>query len=197
MMTRTCLLAAFGMFLALPLLGAGELKGTEFTADDAMRMLNAKGWSFTYSPAKPVGRLDILIFEERTDQAGNTKTTVRHACMLGMVRRERVFPIKLLIVGNEIHARIDAAGGTVKVSEDFALGAVEYRRTGDCKEDQKGRRFLIEVGNKKEFKGQGTFKNELKFKIYEDLDQPTLKLLLDGGLIPETAQAGQGVSPDA
>ena len=127
-----------------------------------------------------------MIYEERTDQAGKTKTTIRHACMLGMLPRERVFPIKMLLVGNELHTMIDAAGRSIRVSEDFAPDAAYYQQTGDCKEDQSGRRFLIEVGNKKDFKGQAPFKNALKFKIYENLDQPQLKLLLDGGQIPET-----------
>lgn len=186
-MTKHRLLGAvLSTFLALPVFGAEPLQETEFTSTDAIRLLNAKGWSFTYSPAKPVRRLDILIYEERTDQAGKTVTTIRHSCMLGMVPKERVFPIKMLIVGNELHAMIDAAKSSIKVSEDFTLGAAEYIQTGDCKEDQSGRRFLIEVGNKKDFKGQAPFKNALKFKIYENLDQPKLKLLLDGGQIPET-----------
>jgi hypothetical protein len=106
--------------------------------------------------------------------------------MLGMLPKERIFPIKMLLVGNELHAMIDAAKSSIKVSEDFTPGAAEYRKTGDCKEDKNGRRFLIEVGIKNEFKGKGSFKSELKFKIYENLDQAALKLLLDGGQIPET-----------
>jgi hypothetical protein len=186
-MTKHRLLGAvLSMFLALPVLGAEPLQETEFTSTDAIRLLNAKGWSFSYSPAKPVRRLDILIYEERTDQAGKTETTIRHSCMLGMLPKERIFPIKMLLVGNELHAMIDAAKSSIKVSEDFTPGAAEYRKTGDCKEDKNGRRFLIEVGIKNEFKGKGSFKSELKFKIYENLDQAALKLLLDGGQIPET-----------
>ena len=192
-MTKHRLLGAvLSTFLALPVLGAEPLQETEFTSTDAIRLLNAKGWSFSYSPGKPVRRLDILIYEERTDQAGKTETTIRHSCMLGMLPKERVFPIKMLLVGNELHAMIDAAKSSIKVSEDFTLGAAEYRKTGDCKEDKNGRRFLIEMGNKNEFKGKGPFKSELKFKIFENLDQATLKLLLDGGQIPETAMAEQG-----
>lgn len=183
------LVAVLSTFLAWPLSGAEPLQETEFTSTDALRILNAKGWSFSYSPAKPARRLDILIYEERTDQAGKTETKIRHSCMLGMRAQERIFPIKLLLVGNELHAMIDASKSSIKISDDFGAGSAQYRRTGDCKEDKNGRRFLVEVGNKHEFKGQPPFKSELKFKIYENLDQATLKLLLDGGQIPDTAKA--------
>ena len=196
MIPRKYIVAILGLILAWPLCGADPLKETEFTARDAIRLLNAKAWSFSYSPPKPVRRLDVLIYEERTDDAGKTRTTIHYGCTLGMLPKERIFPIKLLLVGNDLHIAIDSSANKIKVSDEFVPKPVGYRKTGDCKEDKNRRRFLIEVGNEKENNGQAPFKNELKFRIYENLDQPTLNLLLGGGQPPETAKAEQAVPPN-
>ncbi|MBK1829051.1 hypothetical protein [Haloferula rosea] len=170
----------FGIVVLSPLKGAEGLTATELTESDVLTLLNARGWSFSFSPAKPVRRLDVLVYEVRTDGAGNTKTSIHRACTLGMLPKERTYPIKMLLVGRELHTSIDAAKGSIELSDDFIMGTFEYRKSGSSDKDKDERRFLIEVGNKKEFKGKAPFKTELRFRIFENLDQATLIQLLGG-----------------
>lgn len=166
--------------------GAGELKETEFSARDALTLLNAQAWSFSYSPSNPTRRLNVLIYETRTEK-GKVKTLIHHACTLGMLPVERVFKIKMLLVENELHTSIDAGRRSIKVSDDFITGTFEYRKGGNAVKDDEGRQFMLEIGNEKEYKGKAPFKTELKFKVFENLDQATLKQLLNGGQPPQTA----------
>ena len=187
---RFGLLVGFGLSLSGFLFAGDLMKQTEFTKDDALSMILGKGWSFSYAPTKPVGRLDLLIFEEKTDEAGKTTTTVRRGTMLGMgAPREGPFDIKLLLVGEVLHLSIDSGGSTIKLSDSFAFSAVQYRGDKGCKEDAQGRWSLIEIGNSEDYKGNPPFNMQLKFKIFENLDQPSLDKLLRGDSPPETTDA--------